>query len=533
MPARPPATLEDHRNSLVDLLGRVEPEPSFSPSPPTGRRPERGRSALDTAVRAARRRIVVLLVCVLVVPVAAYVYSSTQTKQYTATANLLLRDLNLDQKLFNTSSFSASADPQRDANTNLKLIGLRAVAARTAAAVGGVTAGEVQSMIAIAPSGQSDLVDIAATGPDPKLDARVANAFASQYISFRREADRSQVQSAQTLIQKRLSQLSPGEQQSAAGQQLARQIQQLNVLAALQTGNAELVQTAGVPTIPSAPHPKRNAIVGLLAGLLLGAALVFLLERLDQRLKEREDVEDAFGLPVLTMLPETRAMGGRDHDPIVHGPETEAFALLRTSLRFYNVERRVRSVVVTSPAPGDGKTTVALNLAAAAARAGEEVLLIEADLRRPQLANRLELAPSPGLSGVLAQGDRLLRGIVSVSIGEHQLDVLPAGPIPPNPAQLLESDNMRDLLAEAERLFDLVVIDTPPTSSVPDTLPLMSWASAVLVVCRLGRTKRGSAALVRQQLDSTTAAPLGIVLNGAKSSGLDYYAYRSAEPAAR
>lgn len=491
-------------------------------------------------MRVLRRRLVPLALCVILVPVAAYAYSTTRPKQYKATADLLVRDLDLAQKLFGSSSFTSTTDPQREANTNLKLVALQAVAARTASRLPGLRTADVQSIVAIAPDGQSDLIGVTATNGDPRLAARVANAFAQQYIEFRRSADRQQVESAISLIQRDRARLRPARRGGSAELQLAKQVQQLKVLAALQTGNAELVQPAVPPTAASSPTPKRDAIVGLLAGLLLGLALAFTLEKLDQRLKETEDVEDAFGLPVLTELPESRVIAGRGSRSIISdGPEGEAFALLRASLRYFHVEREVRSVVVTSPAPQDGKTTVALNLAAAAARAGEDVLLIEADLRRPQLSERLELPKTLGLSGALARGGDLRECIVGVElppvsgIDERHtaLDILPAGPIPPNPAQLLESAAMRGLLEEAERLWDLVVIDTPPTSSVPDTVPLMSWADGVLIVCRLGRTRRGAARLVRRQLEGMEALALGMVVNGAKAHSLAYYDYRSAAAA--
>lgn len=518
----------------ADVLGR----PILGP----GQRPERDgsprRGGLETAARALRRRLWPVLICVVLVPVAAFAWSATRPKEYQATAQLLLRNLNLDQKLFGASSFGGVTDPQREADTNLRLVSLPAVAARTAARVPGLTPAVVRDIVEVTAEGQSDLIGVTATDGDPRRAARIANTFAGEYIRFRRSADRSQVAGAVGLVQDDLAGLTPAQQQGPRGQQLAKQVQQLKVLTAVQTGNAELVQPATPPLVASKPTPKRDAIIGLLAGILLGLALAFLLERLDTRLKETEDVEDVFGLPVLTELPESRAVaGGRQSRIVSEGPEAEAFALLRASLRYFTVERDVRSVVVTSPAPQDGKTTVALNLAAAAARAGEDVLLIEADLRRPVLSRRLELPPTAGLSGALARGGDLRDGLIALELpaadGSEDsptvLDVLAAGPIPPNPAQLLESAGMRSLLEEAERLWDLVVIDTPPTTAVPDTVPLMSWASGVLVVCRLGRTRRGAAAKVRHQLESMNARALGTVVNGSKTS-LAYYEYRSETP---
>ena len=207
--------------------------------------------------------------------------------------------------------------------------------------------------------------------------------------------------------------------------------------------------------------------------------------------------------------------------------------MLRANLRYFDIDREVESVLVTSAAPGDGKTTVAWNLAAAAAGAGGRVLVIEADLRHPGLANSLGLRGSAGLSTVLAGEATLEATIQEIPVQEQAsgrglrtVDVLLAGPLPPNPSDLLESDRMRELIADGERTHDLLVIDTPPTSVVSDAIPLIKQVGGVIVVARLAKTTREAALHLHNQLKNLDARVFGIVVNAVGSDAGNYgYAY--------
>ena len=189
--------------------------------------------------------------------------------------------------------------------------------------------------------------------------------------------------------------------------------------------------------------------------------------------------------------------------------------MLRANLQYFNVDHAVRSVVVTSAAPGDGKSTVAWNLALAAASAGVRVLLIEADLRHPSLAASAEhLHPAPGLSTVLAGQTELVDAVQTISLDQSSdvstagrtLEVLAAGPIPPNPVDLIESQRMREVLRQTENAYALVVIDTSPTLLVPDAVPLLKEVSGVLVVTRLGKNT-GAMTSTSFETSSTTSMP--------------------------
>ena len=476
----------------------------------------------------------VILTCFLLAAGSALALSVSQQKKYTASASLLFRDARLDQTLFGSTYFT-NEDPTRDAATNVKLVSLEVVAARTAKALhNGMTPGQIQSEVQVQQQGQANVVSIQATDPNRELAGRIPNTFAEQYIAFRRDADRAKVRDAQRLVQHQLDALTPAVRRSDQGRSLQQRAEQLQILASLQTGNAELAQPASTPSSPSSPTPKRDAILGGLLGLLLGVGLAFLLERLDRRLKDPQEIASAFDRPILGAVPESRAIASLDIDPQRLAPgEAEAFRMLRANLRYFNVDREIHSVLITSSAPADGKSTVALHLAAAAASAGSKVMLMEADLRHPTLAHRLGLRSDIGLSQILASETNSVRHVVHrVPISgrrrgdtaERTMDILTSGPIPPNPTDLIESERMREIIRVAEREYDLVVIDTPPTSVVSDAIPLVKEVSGVIVVCRLGKTTRESAAHLRNQLENLEANTLGIVINSVgRQTG--YYGY--------
>ncbi len=207
--------------------------------------------------------------------------------------------------------------------------------------------------------------------------------------------------------------------------------------------------------------------------------------------------------------------------------------MLRANLRYFDVKRELRSVVVTSATPGEGKSTVSWNLAAAAAETGSRVLLLESDLRHPIIAKRHGLSGVRGLSTVLSSGDATTTEAVStILLGregpdgiERSFDVLVAGPLPPNPADLVESERMAELIVSAEREYDLVVIDTPPTTIVSDAIPLVKQVSGVIMVSRFNYTTRDAARHLQRQLEHLDAPMLGVVVNGVRSEAGGYYGY--------
>ena len=269
---------------------------------------------------------------------------------------------------------------------------------------------------------------------------------------------------------------------------------------------------------------------------MLGLGIAFLLERLDRRIREPEDLEGIYRLPALGVVPRSGALSrssrrGSGERPGLPPADAEAFSLIRAHLRFFNVDRELRTIVIASPAPGDGKTTIARHLAEAAAKLGSRVLLLEADLRRPTLTEQLQIESGPGLADVLIGAISMNEATQSVDLqpstgatSRHTLNVLTAGVVlPPNPGELLESHAMGRVLQQAKLAYDLVVIDTPPLTAVSDAFPLLTKVDGVVIVGWVGRSRRDAAEQLSHVLASSGAPLLGVIVNGSKAAGPSPY----------
>jgi capsular exopolysaccharide synthesis family protein len=485
---------------------------------------------VEPLLRAVRRRWRFILLCVVIGTVAAVALAEREPTEYSASATLLFQNSEFDAQLFgNTPSVQPNPDPTREAATNFELVSLPTVAARTAAALH-LNPSEVN--VTTAGIGQTDAAQITATDPNPSRAALIANTYARQYVLFRQQANRAKISGAQTLVQTELATLPAAERNGSVGQSLQNRATQLQILAALQTGNAEVVQPAGVPMSPSAPNTKRSALLGGLLSLLLGLGIAFVAERFDRRVRDPSELASAYGVPLLGEIPNSAAIErGRRALPAT---ESEAFALLRARLRYFNVNRDVRSLLITSAAPAEGKTAVALNLAIAEAVSGNtNVVLLEADLRHPAMAERIGIGSVPGLTEVLTGKATLDSALRSIPVpGRSNGNRVPAhftivtsGALPQNPSELLESRAMVSFLSELTDRFDLIIIDSSPISIVSDAIPLMTIVAGAVIVGCVGQTGRDAIRHLRQQLAKLNAPILGVVANRASNAGGKYPAY--------
>ena len=483
---------------------------------------------LDSLIRILRTRKWWVLQGVVIVPLIAVLLTLRQEEQYTAEANLLFRDTAADVLDEGGGDF---VDPERLAATNEGLIELPVIAERTSAAlasdprVGRIDPGLIFNSVSVSADGESDLAAITAEHPNPYVAARMANEYGEAYIDFRRRSDQRELQEAIDLAQQRLAGLPPEQRVSSVGQNLEERLNRLLLAQSLLTGGAELVQRATVPSSPSSPDLKRNLILGLLVGGVLGLGLGALRERLDRTIKDEDELEQIYGVPVLVRLPRSRVLTAtKDNEDLERSPEAEAFRILRANLRYFDVDERVRSLLVSSPQPGDGKSTVARGLAMTMAALGDHVVLVEADLHKARSRALGEQVPERGLSSVLA-GEPLDDALIHLPVGggDRRLTLLPSGPVPPNPVELLESSRMLSLLKVLERRFELVLVDSPALANVSDARPLVGAVSGILIVSAIGHTTRAAAQDFRKQLDLLEGSPLGVVANLAKTPHKGYY----------
>lgn len=497
---------------------------------------EAGKSDLGGVLAMLRRRAGLIGLCVVIATVAAVGVSLLQEKQYSASASLLFRNPGFAESLFGNSASTPATDPTREAATNEKLVGLEIVAKRTSEHLDGLTAEEISDMVSVSASGEADIVSVTATSSEPAQAKAVANLFAHQFIAFRAQADKAKLLEAKQLAEEEYSRLTPEQQAGPRGEALSSGAEKLGILASLQTGNAELVQPAELPTSPSSPKPMRNGVLAAIIGLLLGCGLAFFFERLDRRLRDAEEARDAFGLPILATVPESKAiMVSNKRTAALELPfmENEAFRMLRAQLRYFNTDREVQTVAVSSHAAGVGKSTVAWNLGRVAATSSKTVI-VETDLRNPTLATQHGLQSGPGLAELLThqvgldgaiQSKPLAGGSNGAGGETGRLDVIVAGSHPPNPAELIETQTMSDIFAELRKRYELIVIDTAPIGVVSDAIPLLRTADGVIVVARIGETTREAATDMRNQLNRLDVPTLGVVANAVKLSRRSKYGY--------
>ncbi|MCP9494741.1 MAG: polysaccharide biosynthesis tyrosine autokinase [Pyrinomonadaceae bacterium MAG19_C2-C3] len=319
---------------------------------------------------------------------------------------------------------------------------------------------------------------------------------------------------------------------------------ELDITSGERSNNVTVATDARLPRAPVAPARTRNIAIALLLSLMAGVGLSVLLDSLDDSLKSIEEVERYINLPTLALIPAPRldklikARAGkstalttmaRDANALtliedVRSPVAEAYRHLRTSLLLSSAGQPPRSVLVTSSQPSEGKTTTAVNTAMMLAQTGVEVLILDCDLRRPRIHAHFGLPNSRGLTNYLA-GENTLDDVMHSYERLPNLKVMSSGPVPPNPAELLGSDEMRRLIHTLQTRFTHIIIDSPPTISFTDAAILSTLTDGVMLVVHGGRSSRSIVRRARQQLLDVGAHIYGIVLNNVKLESSDYNYY--------
>jgi len=323
---------------------------------------------------------------------------------------------------------------------------------------------------------------------------------------------------------------------------LLQKMKEAGVTAGLRSNNFRIVDAARVPNSPVEPNIPRNLAFALVLGLTSGIALAFLLENMDNTVRTTEQAQIISALPALGMIPlgsKSSNNGSRPKRPELTSsreavelvtqarPQSqmaESYRALRTSLLLSNLGAPPKVIMVTSARPQEGKTTTSINSAIVLAQKGVRVLLIDADLRRPSVHKTLGMGPRSGLSNVLT-GSATLEQAITPSPILPNLFVLSAGTPPPNPAELLASSNMKDVLTELRGQYDHIVLDTPPTLSVTDAVVLSPRVDAIILVIRSGQTTKQALRRARDILMQVNAHVTGVLLNAVDLSSPDYYYY--------
>jgi polysaccharide biosynthesis transport protein len=327
-----------------------------------------------------------------------------------------------------------------------------------------------------------------------KSDAFAVNQFERDYLELKRTYDNNQ----------RLYEM------------VLKRLKDASVTGMLQMSNVRILDRAQPEDTPVSPKSLRNLAFAAAAGMLLGVALAFLLEQLDATVTTREQVEERLGLSFLGIIPTVEVEGtGEKLEFFVHSnPKSAAAECLRsvrTNLLFMSPEKPLKTILVTSSGPSEGKTTTAISLAQTMADGGNRVLLVDADMRRPRVHQVFGFSKDAGLSSLILGEGRLEDCVKSTNIGN--LSVLPCGPIPPNPNELLHTANFTSLLASMAERYDRVIIDSPPAGVVADAVVVATQVDGTVLILKAGQTSRDAAARTIRALRDVNARIFGAVLN--------------------
>lgn len=513
-----------------------------------------------------RRRWTIVLVAAVAAGSALF-FSLRQAPLYRSTARVLVKPLNPNQALggFNYNFLISMGTEAALAQS--PAVGKKAEEFVRAA---GSDLPDDGSISVTNPT-DTTFLDIAYTDRTPASARIWAGAYARGYIANREEEALAAYQAAASGYDQQIAQiqmdlsskraelitldstvgLTP-QQEIQARRLLKRELQtlqqQLTVVQAQRASlpipsqdAAEVVDPADLPGGPSSPNHVQNVLLGLIVGLALGVGLSFLRDRMDDRLTGRPDLESAIGAPTLAVVPRVSGWNRRKTATLVAlqtptSPAAEAYRTIRAHLQFLARNGDVKIVAVTSPSLGEGKTTTTANLAVTLANAGRRVIAVSCDLRKPRLHEFFGQENPPGLTELLHGEAELMD--VTRRTGIDSLRVIPSGSVPHNPAEILASDAMAQLLDELRSFAEFVLLDTPPVLAVSDALILAPRSDGVLILVDAGKTSRSAVAHTREQLEQVGAVILGGVLNNLDASRAkgypsymrDYYGYGYSAP---
>lgn len=485
-----------------------------------------------------RRQAWLILLVGAICALGALAISLLHKPTYAATAALAANSPSQELAALG-GSYPSTQTPLQLASTAARQADRPAVVAGVERRLGASLASGKLGTVAIAIDPDSYAVEITDTNASAARAAAVANAFANVDVALTTASTRAQYAAQAAAIHARLTLMPRGSPEAATTAQSYARLQSLSAVAT----PLSISSTATVPVSPSSPKTLRDTFAALLFGLLLGLLLGTARDALDRRLRHAPDVIAVLNRPIVGYIRaealghsgvEDGAEGGaRDGGGALEPADREAFRILRQNALYMGVGEGRRTLLVTSAMVEEGKSTVAACLAATTAGAGMRTLLIECDLRRPVLAQRLGLNPAPGLADYLS-GHAQVREIEQQVAEAGELICITSGTTVADPAELLGSERSHGFIREAGENFDAVILDTPPLLPVADALAIAAEASALLVCIRLERTTREQAQAVQAALASMPQRPVGLVLTGVRRAedGSYYGDYsREATPA--
>lgn len=506
--------------------------------------------SLSDYITILNRRKWVIVQTTLIVAIVAFFLSARQDAVYEARAQVLLTRQNISAVITGVNSPDIYVSPERFAATQAGLARAPTVAERAVAASGitSRTAGDLLGSSGVSSSSSADFLGFTVQDSDPAIATTLANAYAQAFTEYKTDLDTAQLSQARKDLERRMAELRrSGQSGTDTYRELSDNAQRLRTMELLQTPNRLINPALGAGQI--APTPKRNATLGAFLGLLLGLGIAFLWETLDKRVRTEEEVERRLGLPLLSRLPEPpRRLGRENRLTMIDDPQdahAEAIRRLRTNLEFANVDGAAHVIMVTSAVEREGKSTTIANLAVALARSGRNVVLVDLDLRQPMVATFFELQGRPGITDVVLGRAELGTALTTIRLpvqapllpstngrigGTGRIRVLPSGPLPANPGELVGTQSLARVLDSLRADAEFVLLDAPPLLSVGDAMTLSAQADAILLVTHLGIVQRKMLSDVSRELVASPARKLGFVVTGADVRDTYGYGYGHRRP---
>jgi non-specific protein-tyrosine kinase len=509
-----------------------------------------------------RRRKWIIVLPLLLAPAMAVMLSSRQQSLYQASAQIYVKRADIAAAVAGVTDPTLQVDPVRFLQTQASVARDPKLAERVVAAAGvpGISARALLGSSSVSPDPNADLLNIAVTNEKPEVAVRLANAYADQFTKYQTDLDTARINLALERVRARIKSLrSHGVSiDSPAYATLLDSQTRLETVGIQLANNTQVLQPAeGAGKIR--PRTRRNGILGLLLGGILGVGLAFVAEALDRRVRSEREIAEIVGAPLLARLPRPSRQLRRTNQLVMmaepRSRAAEPVRTLRTNIEFANLERQARTIMITSSVQREGKSTTIANLAVALVRAGRRVVLVDADLRRPYLHRFFRLQSVPGLTDVLlgrvepseamraipVAAAGLARSSVTAAIGasgasnssnghgqvEGLLHVLPAGTIPPDAGEIVGTKALGELLESLREQFEFVLLDAPPLLVVGDAMTLSAKVDAMVVITRLKVVHRGMLRELARLLETCPAEKFGYVVAGAElGEGYGYsYAY--------
>ncbi len=500
-----------------------------------------------------RKWLWLILLCTVAAAAAAYVVSKNSTPIYQASTKLLVNQSSSNQANLAYQDILMS---QQLARTYANLLADRPVVEATAQRLGLPTdqksLTDLQNSISVTPIRDTQLLEVKVEGPDPQLIALVANTLPEAFIAQNQQLQLGRVTGLKTSLENEIANVQEDIARTQANlanatddaqrqryeaslaqyrstlSSLVNNYQQIRLAEVQATNNVVVVKPAVAPQTPIRPRTATNVLLAAVVGAMIAAGAAFLIEYLDDTIKSPDDVARVSGLSTLGAIARLKEAGAQ-RQLIVwmssKAPESEAYRTLRTNIQFSSVDKPIRTLVVTSSGPSEGKSTTAANLAIVMAQTGQKVVLVDADLRRPVLHKTFGIPNNIGITTALLAGDDVDLQAYLQPTEIDNLMLITSGPIPPNPSELLGSQRMKNVIERLTQLADIVIFDTPPVLVVTDAAVLSRQSDGVLLIADAGGTREPALAHAVEELRKTGANILGVALNRLDSRSRGYYYY--------